>query len=626
MTWQLASLLVVGLALAGGFAWYERKRPSSRVIALVATLVAMAVLGRLAFAPIPNVKPATTDVILFAGLVLGAAPGFVTGAMAALVSNFFISQGSWTPWQMAAWGIVGLLGAALGRAAVGRELGRWPLACACALAGLVFGAVMNTYQWTLAATQDMATWIAISGQSLPFDLAHAIGNFLFCLALGPAFVRAIARYRRRFDVTWRPPVAVAPATIVGAALATLAVLAAPPRAEASSADRAAGYLLGAQNSDGGFGAAPGSPSSSLYTGWAGLGLAAAGRDPAAVRRSGPSLIDYARASVAGTSDTGELERTILLLRAAGLPATDSTGRDLVGALLAHRGGDGSFDESINWTAFGVFAMRAAGSGSTQGSAGWLAAQQNGDGGWGPDPHVASDVDDTGAVLEALAAAGAGSGAAVDRAVSFIARSQNGDGGMGEYPGYGSNAQSTSWAIQGLVAVGRDPGSITRGGRTPLAYIESLQNGDGSIRYSSSSSQTPVWVTAQAITALERRPFPLMPGGSAGSATAGGSAGGGSGAGAGAASPGGSGVGGMPGRGPSRGARGGATSDGRTGAGRPSLTRASQRVGGGEALPPASVGLLAAGGVLLLTGLLGLWRAQRRTGTLGPAASGAAGAL
>src|SRR5207248_2624565 len=132
VSWQLASLVVVALALGAGFAWYERTRPSSRVIALVATLVAMAVLGRLAFAPLPNVKPATTDVILFAGFVLGAAPGFVTGAITALVSNFFISQGSWTPWQMVGWGAVGLLGAVLGRAAPRRGLGRWPLAFACA--------------------------------------------------------------------------------------------------------------------------------------------------------------------------------------------------------------------------------------------------------------------------------------------------------------------------------------------------------------------------------------------------------------------------------------------------------------------------------------------------------------
>ena len=364
MSWQLASLVVVALALGAGFAWYERTRPSSRVIALVATLVAMAVLGRLAFAPLPNVKPATTDVILFAGFVLGAAPGFVTGAITALVSNFFISQGSWTPWQMVGWGAVGLLGAVLGRAAPRRELGRWPLAFACAAAGLMFGAVMNTYQLTFAAAQNLPTWIAISGQSLPFDLAHAIGNFVFCLAVGPAFIRAIARYRRRFEVRWSPAAATASGAVVAAACLTLG-LAAPQRAEGSGAGSAVQYLVGAQNSDGGFGGGPGASSNALYTGWAGLGLAAGGRNPTGVRHGSRSVVDYARSAVSGTNDTGELERTILLLRASGAAARDSRGRGLVAALLRHRRGDGSFDESINWTAFGVlahrFSSRSAGS-------------------------------------------------------------------------------------------------------------------------------------------------------------------------------------------------------------------------------------------------------------------------
>src|SRR5690242_21547461 len=141
MSWVGASLLVLGLALAAGFAWYERSHPSSRVLALVATLAALAALGRIAFAPLPNVKP-TTDIVLLSGYVLGGAPGFVVGAVAALASNLFFGQGPWTPWQMVAWGLCGLAGAGLA-AVAGRELGRIALAAACGLAGLVFGAVMN---------------------------------------------------------------------------------------------------------------------------------------------------------------------------------------------------------------------------------------------------------------------------------------------------------------------------------------------------------------------------------------------------------------------------------------------------------------------------------------------------
>src|SRR3712207_4639671 len=98
MTWQLASFAILGLGLALGFAWYERSRPSARVLSLVAALAALAVVGRLAFAAFPNVKP-TTDIVLLAGYALGAPAGFAVGAITPLASNVFLGHGPWTPWQ-----------------------------------------------------------------------------------------------------------------------------------------------------------------------------------------------------------------------------------------------------------------------------------------------------------------------------------------------------------------------------------------------------------------------------------------------------------------------------------------------------------------------------------------------
>ena len=71
MSWQLASFLILGAVLLAGFAWYERSRPPSQVVALVAALAALAIAGRIAFAAFPNVKP-TTDIVIFAGYALGA--------------------------------------------------------------------------------------------------------------------------------------------------------------------------------------------------------------------------------------------------------------------------------------------------------------------------------------------------------------------------------------------------------------------------------------------------------------------------------------------------------------------------------------------------------------------------
>jgi hypothetical protein len=91
-----------------------------------------------------------------------------------------------------------------------------------------------------------------------------------------------------------------------------------------------------------------------------------------------------------------------------------------------------------------------------------------------------------------------------RAVAFIERHQNPDGGFPASDGIGSNAQSTAWAVQGLVASGVRGAPVRRA----LAYLDSLISPNGHVRYSRSSDQTPVWVTAEAAMALVEKPLPL----------------------------------------------------------------------------------------------------------------------
>ena len=496
MTWQAASSVVLAGVLVAGFAWYERDKPPARVIALVATLAALAVVGRLVFAAIPNVKP-TTDIVLFAGYALGAVPGFAVGAVTALVSNVFLSQGPWTPWQMVGWGAVGVAGALLARVLRDREPSRLVLAAVCGLAGLAFGAWMDLYQLTLAARQDLDTYLALSASSLPYNVAHAIGNVVFCLLIGPIFIRALRRYQRRFQVRWAAPAA------AGAVL--LVLLALPAFAAAAPADRAERWLLRTQNDDGGFGAAAGQSSSPLYSGWSGLGLAIAGHNPRDLqRRGGRTLASYVQRSAGSIRDIGEIERTVLLLEAAGLSPRRFAGRDLVAAIRAKRRTDGSISGYVSYTAFGILALRAAGEPAGGSTVAWLTKAQREDGGFGLVPSASSDSDMTGATLQALAAVGRGRGAAAQRAVDWLRANQNDDGGFGQFRGRDSNSQSTSYAVQGLVAADAGGAVLSRA----LAYLRGLQRGDGSVAYSSTSRQTPVWVTAQALMALERTPLPV----------------------------------------------------------------------------------------------------------------------
>jgi Squalene-hopene cyclase C-terminal domain/Prenyltransferase and squalene oxidase repeat len=526
MTWQLTSFALLALALAAGFAWYEHARPSAKVVALVATLAAMAALGRVAFAPLPSVKP-TTDIVLLSGYVLGGAPGFVVGAVAALASNVFFGQGPFTPWQMAGWGAVGVFGAMLAWT-VGRDIGRWGLAAACALAGLAYGAFMDFHLWVLyAGEHSLAEYGVLAGRGLPFNLGHAIGNLVFCLAFGPLLVRALRRYRDRLEVVWHPlPAApgktaasAGTAALTGAVVLALGTFAfAGPGAgdaqAASASSKAIAYLDGAQNSDGGFPAGGGGPSSQLYTSWAVIGIAAAGRNPASVKDSGRSGVDYLVKNIGQIRGIGDLERTILALRAAGRSVRAVHGRDLARELVSKRRRNGSFAGLVNQTAFAILALRSTGRSRSdpviRRATSWLASQRNRDGGFNfSSKGGESGIDDTAAALQALAAAGRRSTRTARNAASFLVRQQNEDGGMPLKQGGVSNAQSTAWAVQALVSAGRSLNVRVGAGRTPLAFLRSLQNRSGSFRYSRTSGQSPVWVTAQALTALARKPFPIV---------------------------------------------------------------------------------------------------------------------
>jgi hypothetical protein len=504
VSWQAGVLLVLALTLIGGFFWFERSRPPAQIVALVGALAAISVAGRIALSPIPNVVP-STDIVLIAGYALGGAPGFAVGALTGLISNFWLGQGPWTPWQMAGWGMTGLLGAWLAAVSGGR-VGRFGLAAVCALAGLAYGALLDlSLMVTYGGEQSLDRFLALSGRGLPFNIAHAAGNAALALVAGPAMVRMLTRYRRRFEFAWRP------ATAIGTVLLALLFagsVSTGDRAGAAASSSATNWLERAQNEDGGFGFAPGEESNPGMTGWAVLGLEAAGINPLDLDRGDATPISFLAGTVGEISTTGDIERTILVLRGAGLDPRRFHGHDLVRRLLARRALDGSWGGQVNPTAFGIFALRAAGmSAANARSAAWLRSVQNDDGGWGFAAGATSDPDTTGAVLQALAAAGSRAG--MRAGVRYLRGAQRAGGGFA-LAGGSVNAQSTAWAVQGLIAAGVSPSSVRSGGRSPLDYLASVKAADGHYRYSTATDQTPVWVTAQALMAVNGEAFPLAP--------------------------------------------------------------------------------------------------------------------
>lgn len=230
----LLSLAVVLAALGLFFAQYEQRAPRLRDIMPTVVLAACAAAGRVLFGPIPDFKPVSAIAII-AGAVFGRRSGFMTGALAALASNFFLGQGPWTPWQMYAWGLVGYLGGVLAQAGAFRGaercagLGgayadtaparqpkrglRWwrglaqrvllalPLYLYGFLSGPLYGLILNT--WSIVGfyhPQTAAQLAAVYAAALPFDLAHGAATVLFLLALYAPWCRKLARVKRAYGL------------------------------------------------------------------------------------------------------------------------------------------------------------------------------------------------------------------------------------------------------------------------------------------------------------------------------------------------------------------------------------------------------------------------------------------
>ena len=195
----LALLLLAAALLAAAAAWLDPSLGASKTLALVATLAAAAAGGRVLFAAIPGVQPVTV-ITVAAGAALGARAGFGVGALAALASNFFLGQGPWTPWQMLAWGGCGVVGA-LAAPLVRRRL---PFALLCFVLGFAFSGLMDVWEWYSFYPHTWAALTVQLGRGFWFDAAHAIGNVVIALVVGPELRRLLERYGRRLrtEVAW----------------------------------------------------------------------------------------------------------------------------------------------------------------------------------------------------------------------------------------------------------------------------------------------------------------------------------------------------------------------------------------------------------------------------------------
>lgn len=196
------ALCIIGLAMIPFCMIFEDRKPQAREILLIAVMAAIAVVGRMAFFMIPQFKPVTAIVII-AGIGLGAEAGFLTGAVAGFVSNFFFGQGPWTPWQMFAFGIIGFLAGLLFRGKRAKYKKNKLLLCLYGgVATLViYGFLMDTSSVSMFGTGfSWEALLAMYASGLPFNLVHGISTMVFLFFLAGPMDRKLERIKKKYGI------------------------------------------------------------------------------------------------------------------------------------------------------------------------------------------------------------------------------------------------------------------------------------------------------------------------------------------------------------------------------------------------------------------------------------------
>ena len=187
------SLAVAVLSLVLFYTGFEQKKIGTRRMVIVAVMIALSGAGRF----IPLFKPVTAITVITA-IWLGGEAGFLVGSLSALLFNFYFGQGPWTPFQMLAWGLIGLIAGFL---AEPLRKSRIALVLYGVGAGIAYSFIMDV--WTVLGhygTFSRDLYLAALGTAVPYTVTYAASNFIFLWFMAKPFGEKLGRIKIKYGV------------------------------------------------------------------------------------------------------------------------------------------------------------------------------------------------------------------------------------------------------------------------------------------------------------------------------------------------------------------------------------------------------------------------------------------
>lgn len=195
----ISTMIIIELMLPFFFR-FEARRPQARELVILTVMAALAAVSRVVFAFSPYLKT-ITGIIMITGIAFGPEAGFLTGAVAAFASNFFFSQGPWTPWQMFAYGFGGFLAGT-----IFHRRRNWAKPYLLAPFGFlsilfVIGPLLDSCTvFTMLSKFTVKNVLAVYAAGIGYNVTHGIGAALTLFFVSGPLLRKLERLQNKYGI------------------------------------------------------------------------------------------------------------------------------------------------------------------------------------------------------------------------------------------------------------------------------------------------------------------------------------------------------------------------------------------------------------------------------------------
>ena len=181
------------------FMAFEKRKPQARELVILAVMIALAVIGRVAI-PIPHFKAAFA-IIMLTGIAFGPEAGFIVGAITAFASNFFYGQGAYMPWQMIAYGAGGMLA---GFVFIKNKIPRkpWMLAVFGFFSTLLWiGPILDTsHVFIMMPEISFDAFAASLAAGFPVNVSQGISTAIMMFVFGKPLLEKLNRIKQKYGM------------------------------------------------------------------------------------------------------------------------------------------------------------------------------------------------------------------------------------------------------------------------------------------------------------------------------------------------------------------------------------------------------------------------------------------